>query len=411
MQQSGRPSLAFLFGAGISKKAGLPLASEITPAVLCGEGVFKHTDGRFRFGEDPQPQFARSDDYMRRILLFLQIIKTEADIYYFLDRSVNYEDLYFIANQVFGCLSFDEDNPVAKRFADYLDERLEHVLTGDCYAQALAERIEQPSRPIKYLDRMDSLSKLAAHTCSYIRDVACAMIGSKPTGFEYLRWIGDAVRDEDLGHKQFFTLNYDTLLEQFFRSHKIQIIDGFEPPIVGEGISYFEPRVFAKREHPHVVKLHGSLDWHFNRRKGQTQQERLRLIRPIDPEIASRKFELDGGPLVLVGTHNKPRHYTSPVFEDQHWQFKDGLERAKYLVVCGYSFGDKAINTRVLYWLSQGSQNQVVLIHPKPDLCQKAARGAIRLGWDSELKNGRWKVIEKSAEDVCWNDIREALKI
>ena len=411
MQESGKTSVAFLFGAGLSEKAGLPLANQITPIVVSGEGVFRQTDGSYRLGTDPKPEFAQSNDYMRRILLFLQIIKTEADIYYFLDRPVNYEDLYFIANQVFGCLSFDEDNPVAKRFADYLDERLGDVLTGDCYGEALAERNEQPTRPIKYLDRMDSLSKLAGQTCSYIRDVACAMIGCQPTGFEYLRWIADAVRDEDSGQKLFFTLNYDTLLEQFFAAQKIRIVDGFESQVVDEGVSYFEPRAFAECEHPHLVKLHGSLNWFLNQRRGNGAQEPLRLLRPIDYKLADRRFDLHGARLVLVGTHNKPRYYTNPLFEEQHWQFKDGLERAKYLVICGYSFGDKAINTRVLYWLSQGAQNQVVLIHPKPGLCQKAARRAIALGLDSEFKNGRWKVIEKSAEDVSWNDIRQTLRI
>jgi hypothetical protein len=104
-QSPVKPPVVFLFGSGISHEANLPLAGDITPVVLSGAGVFKHTSGRYLLGTPPQPEPDPTDDFLRRILLFLQLIKTEGDIYYFLDREVNYEDLYFIANQVFGCLS------------------------------------------------------------------------------------------------------------------------------------------------------------------------------------------------------------------------------------------------------------------------------------------------------------------
>ena len=245
--------VVFLFGSGISHKANLPLAGDITPVVLSGAGVFKHTDGRYLFGTPPRPEIDRTDDFLRRILLFLQLIKTEADIYYFLDREVNYEDLYFIAYQVFGCLSWDEDNPVAKRFADYLGEHLNHVLASDYYAKALVERNEPPSRRIEFTDRLASLRQLAGKSCNYIRDVACGKIGVRPADLDYLGWLAEAVGDQDSGQKLFFTLNYDTLLEQFFRRANVRLVDGFGSPVESEGVSYFDARLFADRECPQVL--------------------------------------------------------------------------------------------------------------------------------------------------------------
>jgi hypothetical protein len=258
-----KPPVVFLFGSGISHKANLPLAGNITPVIISGAGVFKHTDGRYLFGNPPRSEIDQTDDFLRRILLFLQLIKAEADIYYFLDREVNYEDLYFMASQVLGCLNWDEDNPVAKHFADYLDQRLHHVLTGGYYAKELGERNVPPSRPIEFTDGLASLRQLAGESCNYIRDVACGKIGIivQPTDLNDFEWLVSAVRDQDSGQKLFFTLNYDTLIEQFFRHVNVRLVDGFGSPIENEGISYFDARLFIDRDHPHLHKLHGSLDW------------------------------------------------------------------------------------------------------------------------------------------------------
>jgi hypothetical protein len=402
---SVRP-VVFLFGAGISRGAQLPLAGDITPVVLCGTGVSRHTNGRYHFGPRPTPEIDSTDNFLRRVLLFLQLIKTEADIYYFLDRPVNYEDLYFIANQVFGCLSYDEDNPVVKPFADFLDDRLKHLLAGDCYADALAERNERPSKPIKYVDRLGSLRQLAGEVRNYIQDVACAMIGRKPASLSYLGWLADVVRDGDCGQKLFFTLNYDTVLEKFFWDQQVRVVDGFGEPVVQEGVSFFDPLLFADRQTPHVVKLHGSLDWFLNRRVGSRKSEPLRVLRPAVAGEAAKQYELDVAPLVLVGTHNKPSYYTNPLFEEQHWRFKGALCEAVRLVICGYSFGDKAINLRILHWLNQNPERQVLLIHHCPAECRKGARAAIAESWETHVENGQWRALAKKMEDVSWPEVK-----
>jgi hypothetical protein len=114
-------------------------------------------------------------------------------------------------------------------------------------------------------------------------------------------------------------------------------------------------------------------------------------------------------PVVLVGTHNKPRYYTSPWFEEQHWRLREALSEANRLVICGHSFGDKAINGRLLYWLNQSPERRAFLIHHDPEACRKNARAAIAQLWKIHGKNGQWKVIEKKMEEVSWSEVKAAM--
>ena len=139
------------------------------------------------------------------------------------------------------------------------------------------------------------------------------------------------------------------------------------------------------------------------------EQEPLRLLRPTVPQLAAKNFDLAAAPVVLVGTHNKPGFYINPLFEEQHWRFKEALSEADRLVVCGYSFGDKAINTRLLYWLDQFRERRVLLIHHDPDACRKHARAAIAQSWGKHIKRGQWHVIAKKMEEVSWAEVKAAI--
>ena len=55
-------------------------------------------------------------------------------------------------------------------------------------------------------------------------------------------------------------------------------------------------------------------------------------------------------PLLLIGTFNKVAEYSRGIFLDLHHRFRSTLREADRLVVCGYSFGDKGINTAVIEW-------------------------------------------------------------
>lgn len=54
---------------------------------------------------------------------------------------------------------------------------------------------------------------------------------------------------------------------------------------------------------------------------------------------------IDGRPILLIGTFNKISEYTRGMFRDLHRRFRSMLRELDQLVVCGYGFGDKGINS------------------------------------------------------------------
>ena len=54
--------------------------------------------------------------------------------------------------------------------------------------------------------------------------------------------------------------------------------------------------------------------------------------------------------MLLVGTFNKVSEYSQGIFRELHYRFRRTLHKADQLVVCGYSFGDKGINSEIIEW-------------------------------------------------------------
>lgn len=400
--------VSFLFGAGLSRPAGLPVTRDITESVLRGENVFRHTNGRYVIGNHPNPSIDQTRDFLERILLLLQILKTEADLYYFGDRKPNFEDLYFMAQQILGSLTFDEDNPVAHHFTRLLDERLNHLLAQNPFTEGLSTRSYPPGQRIPYCHDVSTLAKLLRESCNYLRDVTCLMIGRQPKELNYLGWLTEAIQDHAFGQKTFFTLNYDLNLEMFFGARNIRFVDGFGNPDAMKGVCYFDPATYEDSSVSHIVKLHGSLDWFNNRVSRGPSDGSLKFIKVLDHEKAAKHFEMDA-PVVIVGTHNKPAHYISPLFEDQQNPFLIALRATKNIVVCGYSFGDKAINARLRYWLDQDRNRRMIVIHPNPSECQLGARPAISRAWEELQSAGQLVAIESGVELVDWATVRSAM--
>ena len=62
------------------------------------------------------------------------------------------------------------------------------------------------------------------------------------------------------------------------------------------------------------------------------------------------------------------------------------LNAADQLAICGYSFGDKGINTVILEWFyAKPDRRRLLLIHPAHKELIKNARGAIRNRWKEDL--------------------------
>jgi len=389
-------AIPFLFGAGISRAARLPLSLQLTNSVLSGvdettgSRIFRDSNGRYLFD---QPRNDKPDAYLERVTLLLKLLKTEADTYYFNDREANYEDLYFMLEQVLDSLTFRKSSPIADYYAKHLERSVGHLLK-DTYAVAVDQRDFPPNRKIPLPDDISTMVGLLRECCNYIRDVVWAMLYRKPKTVNYLHWLLDAVADVDSGQKLFFTLNHDTLLEQFFKSAQVTLVDGFGQIVESEGISYFDEGLFEDLAAPQLIKLHGSLDWF--RSKGSP----LKFFKRVDENRATKRLELDN-PLMLVGTHNKTDFYGAPLFADLHHHLRRVLKVSSRVIVSGYSFCDGAINREVFYWLDQRKDNRVLVIHPDGADCK---HGAAPMAAHFLAKEKQVEFLRKGMECVHWNE-------
>jgi hypothetical protein len=148
-----------------------------------------------------------------------------------------------------------------------------------------------------------------------------------------------------------FTTNYDTLLEDALALGGFSYWDGFS----GGAVAYRSHRYGDEepnlRDRAHVIKLHGSIDWHLG--------EDDRVWRVRDEDIYPKKVSR-----VLI--YPQSTKYLATQRDPFAAQF-DLLRRAlgaleeNVLATCGYSFGDEHINQEIELAL-QRPENKTTLL-------------------------------------------------
>lgn len=157
---------------------------------------------------------------------------------------------------------------------------------------------------------------------------------------------------------QLFTTNYDTLFEQAANNAGFTIVDGF---------SYTQPRVFSGRYFDydfvnrersrlkneesfvpkvfHLYKLHGSLTW---------EKENNRIV---------QKSEAPKDPLIIYPASDKyESSYEQPYFEMMS-RFQQALRKENVLlIIIGFGFKDKHIQSAILEAVEQNSSFQLVIV-------------------------------------------------
>jgi hypothetical protein len=114
--------------------------------------------------------------------------------------------------------------------------------------------------------------------------------------------------------------------------------------------------------------------------------------------------------MFLAGTFNKMFQYTSGIYAELHYQMYRSLRRVQHLIVCGYSFGDKGINTTIAEWVDSSDAHQLVVIHPKPETLKDNARVEVREVWENWESTGKLTLLPQGAEETAWQDIKDQCK-
>jgi hypothetical protein len=207
---------------------------------------------------------------------------------------------------------------------------------------------------------------------------------------------------------RFFTLNHDLLLERYFYGTKVSCYDGFEmSDELSSGRRFGFDRTKYHASKVSLLKLHGSMNWWRHRPLRDRGEENPWINEFIGVDVVDdRTFErIDETPLILAGTFNKILQYSSPVFLQLLAEFHHTLQRSDSLLVCGYGFGDKGINSIIADWMCGNLERHLLVVDPEP-FDEKRARGAILWKVDAWRSEERLHVFSKGiGEGFAWDEI------
>ena len=392
--------ISFLLGSGVSIPVGFPSIIKLTNIVLSGEGVMRHTNGNYYFGE---PLYGFPDEYVPRVTLFLNKLKDEIDLYYRRHQSsrlTNYEDLYYVASQIRDSETKDYDNPAVQPLIDKISPEIKPILIGS------SSKIEKNWK----------LKKLATEATDFIRDIVWHSLNIEPKRLDHLCFIKEAYMDQSLSKVDIFTINHDTIIEQYLAQNRIQVNDGFGS--AENNMRYWNPDILENNSSKvRLLKLHGSVNWFRFRNDGNSDWSDEKIAIPLEWDLWYTKdtkgrsqWPVDGRPMFLAGTFNKMLDYSSGIYADLHYQFYKLLRETEILVVSGYGFRDKGINTRIIDWIYSHNQNKIIVIHHDPGELTISARDSISNKWDKWIQSKRLIIIKKKIEDTKWEDISYYLK-
>ena len=282
---------AILLGAGSSLPAEFPSTRAITDLVLSGEGVWRHSDGSyFTDGSHPPDHKTRLANRM--------VIRLYAEVkrYYLSSakRPPNYEDLQYIAGQVYDEETGEMDNPAVRLFSQRLRAEPSQFITR------------------RGIDWGETLSE----TFNYIADIVWRQLCGSAQCTHQLELLARACDSGQV--TSISTLCHDTHVEKFLVDQGILLADGFSKP--ENNVRYWNADLSSSDKLP-FLKLHGSVDWFRFRPDNRESFFDDRIGIPLDGDHHHTKTDdgifqtaLDGRPLLLIGTFNKIPEYTKGIF-------------------------------------------------------------------------------------------------
>lgn len=154
------------------------------------------------------------------------------------------------------------------------------------------------------------------------------------------------------GVTRFYTLNYDTLLEDALAIGMYPYDDGF----LGGAVAYWSPATELNTSRSNlraiVRKLHGSIDWWLS------EDQKLMRVRP-DDRAPLRKSDV-----LIYPQSSKYTATQRDPFSALFKSFRDQLNSAhdNVLCTCGYSFGDEHVNNEIESGLANPTSKTTMLV-------------------------------------------------
>jgi len=369
-------ALTYVLGAGVSKPAGMPLASEILKKVLCADNVRRESDGHYRWDtEQSRGRCPFSDEYVWRVKRLIRHFSARRDSS---GRTPNYEEVYDVLYRL-----TSEAESTVRDAVPCLEELLK----------------PQEGGLVEEWNARD----LIREAMNYIHDGVWQLLIREPKPLDYLGAIVEACKEPDVAHVDIFTLNHDTVLEEELRRHEVEFVDGFGDQ--QSGVRWWNPQLFdTSSSKVRLFKLHGSVNWFFY--SGQRSELCLGIMvgdsqSPIITGPDNRGLiEHMPRPVILMGTDAKRRQKTRGVFKQLHTRFCRNLVSncsSANVVVAGYGFRDEKIN-KVLSRVGRNQGARFVVIDKKPSEELK-----------SVLPEEKTTLIKRGIQDVTFCDLARSL--
>jgi hypothetical protein len=253
------------------------------------------------------------------------------------------------------------------------DSHIEHILSHIGDVRAIAERSKDKSIKIgAVVFTLDELDAFHQRILAWIgrtvrlgyisesagvaekigtRDEPAVDIKNHESFVSALFYRGHAGMVERRHAVRIFTTNYDTLLEDALALKCLSYWDGFTGGAVAFRSHRYGEDEPKQGYRAHLIKLHGSIDWHLGK------EGRVWRVRDDDqyPEKASRVLIYPQSTKYLA-TQRDP-------FAAQFDLFRRalGAHGENVLITCGYSFGDEHINQEIKLSMER-PENKTTLI-------------------------------------------------
>lgn len=391
-------NISFLFGAGISIHAGAPCTDTLTDLVLTGKGVIHTSLSTYMIRRPGQPDPFFEKPYVELCKRLCSVLTQEIKEYYSFREAFEptYEDIYYIASQLEGHYSGEFDNPVMLAF----EKKIEPVVKS---------ALHEFNNVLHYdYDEPNAWREVLGYLQGTVGDTLyVATSGSSPRYGSIL----SSQNDCDITTKAFITLNHDLLLDDYLRNNDISFFDGFKGDRES-GIRYWQPEHFVSGNNmPLLIKVHGSLDWHWLS-EDPSSKTYIASAKPGTDVDHSRGP--NGSPQhsypwmsrLLMGTHNKLLEYTFNPSRELVLGMSRTLAQTDSVIVAGYGFHDKGINSQLILWLYAQKSRKLVIVNPCFDALRKQANPAFRRLLEMNEQSGQLALIESKFEDVSWDEIR-----
>jgi len=217
-----------------------------------------------------------------------------------------------------------------------VEDYLSHVRT----LREVAQKV-----PIDKLDKV-TLNRLDELICNIIVQLSRATLPTLSTPYHHLAsWARGAQRAVPV---ELFTTNYDLLLEQALEECRVPYFDGF----IGSRLAFFDPYAIEAEEAKlparwaRLWKLHGSINWW-----SQSTDQASEVIRS--------NSEKAGVCRLIHPSHLKYEESRQMPYLAMLDRLKSFLGKPRaVLVICGYSFRDKHINSLIAQALA-GNQDAI----------------------------------------------------